>query len=99
PPSTAQFPAGAGRLLIVVAARPLGGAGGAACQAGQSSASPPGRKILARGVSRVEPVVSPRSPGTGRKTLSLDGNVETPATDLLFCSAKRPAVQNLRIPA
>src|ERR1019366_7288093 len=52
-----------------------------ACRAGRSPASPQGRKILAHGVSRVEPVVRPSSPGTGRKTLSLNRNAgDGPAT-------------------
>jgi len=46
---------------------------------------PEGRKKIAHGVSRVEPVVSPSSPGTGRKILSLDSKGETPGTDAFVC--------------
>ncbi len=48
-------------------------------------AKPEGRKKIAHGVSRVEPVVSPSSAGTGRKILSLDGKGETPGTDAFVC--------------
>ena len=68
------------------------GAGAMACQAGQSPASPQGRKRIAHGVSRVEPVVSPSSPGTGRKTLSLNRNVETPGAGAFAC---QPAFSRL----
>jgi hypothetical protein len=40
---------------------------------------PEGRKIIAHGVSRVGPVDSLRSPGTGRKIRSFDRNIQTPA--------------------
>jgi len=62
--------------------------------AGFSLPSPKGRKIIAHGASRVEPVMIPGSPGTGRKILSLDGNLETPGAGkealLIFDFARRP---------